>query len=121
MLGPVPGIYTLSQNVVSATLGNGFIAYLEEGGALMTAGLNDSGQLGRDTGSQLVASAAAVARPVSDAISAIVSGDRHLVYRTEINQIYGFGDNRSGALGGGMIPEFTMPALLVSNLNTEHE
>ena len=120
MLDPVSGIYTLSENAVSATLGNGFIAYLKEDDALMTAGLNDSGQLGRDTGSQLVDSAAAVERPVADAISAIASGDRHLVYRTETNQIYGFGDNRLGALGGGLIPKFMLPALLISDLNSEH-
>jgi alpha-tubulin suppressor-like RCC1 family protein len=117
ILDPETGVYTLGQGVAHATLGNGFIAYLDGSDVLMTAGLNDSGQLGRDTGTQTVSSAALVTRPVSDPIVTFVSGDRYLVYLTDTDEFYGFGDNSQGALGVGAVEQLNSPTLLTPNLN----
>lgn len=117
ILDPSTGIYALAQNIAHATLGNGFIGYLSKSDSLMTAGLNDSGQLGRDTGTQKIASTAVVEREATGAITAIVSGDRHLVYTTEKNELYGFGDNRHGALGAGETAQLAAPVLLTLDQN----
>ena len=108
--------HILGQNVTSAVLGNGFIAYLSDDG-LTTAGLNNSGQLGRDTKGQMIAPAATVTRPDTGAITNIISGDRHSVYLTEAGEFYGFGDNRQGALGFGITTQLATPTRLTSNLN----
>jgi len=111
------GIYTLHQDVVHAALGQGVIAYLDTNGDLMTAGLNDSGQLGRSSDDQTVASSASVTLPVEDTITSIVSGDRHFVYLTEVDEFYGFGDNRQGALGMGTTEQLNSPTLLSHNFD----
>ena len=114
---PSTGIYSLSMDVVRATAGNGFIAYLDESNNLSTAGLNDAGQLGRDTGGAMIASAGSVALPTADTIVSLVSGDRHLIYLTVAEEIYGFGDNSQGALGKGITEQLSTPTLLTPNLN----
>ncbi len=116
-LDPETGIYTFNEKVTHAASGNGVIAYLDISGALMTAGLNDSWQLGRSTGDQIIASAAAVTLPKVDAITSIASGDRHFVYLTEADEIYGFGDNSQGALGMDAIERIDSPTLLTPNFD----
>ena len=111
------GIYSLATNVVQAIAGNGFIAYLNESNNLLTAGLNDTGQLGRDTGEAMVAPVGLVPLPSADTIHTLVSGNRHLVYLTVTNELYGFGDNSQGALGKGVTEQLLIPTLLTTNLN----
>lgn len=95
------GIISLANNVAHFTGGNGFVAYVTESNQLLTAGLNESKQLGRDTGIAALSVFDLVSLPSNDTIRSISAGDRHLVYST--NQlgakVFGFGDNRQGALG----------------------
>jgi len=110
------GLFKLSENVLNATIGNGFIACVAGSGSLLTAGLNDAGQLGRDTAAAVAAPIAPVTLPTADSITALVAGDRHLVYTTNASELYGFGDNRQGALGAGNTQSFIIPTLLNANL-----
>ena len=117
VLAPTTGIYNLTTGVVHATAGNGFIAYLDENNKLLTAGLNDAGQLGRNTSEALFASFDSVDLPTVDTIAALVSGDRHLVYLTFSSEFYGFGDNSQGALGAGATTLLPVPSLLTPNID----
>lgn len=91
----------LATSVTEAVAGNGFIAYVTASNELYTAGLNDQSQLGRDTTGAQFASTGVVTLPSVDAIVDLSVGDRHVFYLTNatIDPLYGFGDNRSGALG----------------------
>jgi alpha-tubulin suppressor-like RCC1 family protein len=109
---------TLATNVVHAAVGNGFVAYVTGANELYTAGLNHHGQLGRDTASAQIASVDLVTLLTIDGIMDLAVGDRHLIYLTNSNEnpLYGFGDNRFGALGEGSAPKVSTPTLLTHNL-----
>lgn len=117
-LGPQSsGIVTIANNVAQFTAGNGFIAYVTSDNSLYTAGLNDFGQLGRDSGSFMRSEVTEVVLSSPNQIYHLTAGDRHFVYTTNTGSeaAWGAGDNRSGALGFGAVESATTPTQLNTN------